>query len=292
MLGKKFLTSGHSVILPIYTAFKQLFRTGDFGRIGYTQDGTRMLFYEGRVDSQVKVRGQRIDLAEVELALSEIHLISKVVVLCYKPGDEDQVILAYVVPSESNVTLERLEPMIAKRLRDYERPLIKFIDKIPLLVNGKTDRQRLLKMHEKQLLNQEEFTDFQSLDLPPERLDAAKVLLKIMSEVTGTSMETLAENFDNSFYNVGGTSLNSVVVVIKLRQHNLFISVGEFANSKDIRHVLLALSEMQQMDMDETENDEESPEDSITKIDSHGAHFSNKYTISELTDEDREQVIQ
>lgn len=282
--------------------YKTMFKTGDFGRISETQDGSRVLFYEGRVDSQIKVRGQRIDLAEVQLAFSEIKLVSKVAVLCYHPGEEDQLVIAYVVPAESGVTLERLDPMLEKRLKDYERPIIKFVEHIPLLVNGKTDRQRLLTMFETEMLQREEFDDWTSLDLPPDRTEQVKVLLKVMSEVTLTSVETLAENFDNSFFNVGGTSLNAVAVVLKLRQHNLTISIAEFASAKTIRHVLLAISDVGPTETaEEVGSDarssggaEQEHDDIASKVGtSHGGtSHALKWTVVPLTDEHKEVATQ
>lgn len=47
--------------------------------------------YEGRVDSQIKVRGHRVDLTEVEKAVSRAPGVDEVVVLCYKPGELSQV---------------------------------------------------------------------------------------------------------------------------------------------------------------------------------------------------------
>ena len=52
-----------------------------------------MIMYEGRVDSQIKVRGHRVDLTEVEKVISRISEIDGVVVLCYKPGELSQVLL-------------------------------------------------------------------------------------------------------------------------------------------------------------------------------------------------------
>ena len=63
-----------------------MFRTGDFGRIVNGQ-----LYYEGRSDSQVKVRGHRIDLNEVNLVVSRLDGISACIVLCYKAGEPEQV---------------------------------------------------------------------------------------------------------------------------------------------------------------------------------------------------------
>jgi acyl-coenzyme A synthetase/AMP-(fatty) acid ligase len=53
-----------------------------------TKEG--LFIFEGRVDAQVKVRGQRVDLSEVERAFDGCPGLSKVVVLCYNPGEQDQ----------------------------------------------------------------------------------------------------------------------------------------------------------------------------------------------------------
>lgn len=50
-----------------------------------------IIYYEGRTDSQIKVRGHRVDLSEVEAAISKIKQIHKIAVLTYKPGEIEQV---------------------------------------------------------------------------------------------------------------------------------------------------------------------------------------------------------
>lgn len=68
--------------------YSTLYRTGDYARI---IKGT--IYYEGRSDSQIKVRGHRVDLTEVELSIMTMPAVDKAVVLCYKPGELSQVIL-------------------------------------------------------------------------------------------------------------------------------------------------------------------------------------------------------
>lgn len=63
-----------------------MYRTGDYGRIVNGQ-----LYYEGRADSQIKVRGHRIDLTEINAVVQQLEQVSKGVVLCYKPGQPEQV---------------------------------------------------------------------------------------------------------------------------------------------------------------------------------------------------------
>lgn len=66
--------------------YPRIFRTGDYAKI---VKGS--VIYEGRVDSQIKIRGHRVDLTEVERTIARIPDLDKVVVLCYKPGELSQV---------------------------------------------------------------------------------------------------------------------------------------------------------------------------------------------------------
>ncbi len=161
---------------------------------------------------------------------------------------------------------------IEETLRVYERPIVRLLNEIPLLVNGKTDRQRLLKMFQAEITNREEFYNWESLSLPPEKLDLAKVLLQTISQVTGTSLQTIAENFDDSFFNVGGTSLNTVVVIVKLRERNYYISIPEFTSARSIREILMCISAVED-------------NSSLTTN-------SQEFIVSLLTDQDKEEAIQ
>ncbi len=75
-----------------YTGYEVMFRTGDFGRILNDQ-----LYYFGRADSQVKIRGHRVDLSEINAAIEWNKLVSTCVVLSYKAGEPEQVSTIYVM---------------------------------------------------------------------------------------------------------------------------------------------------------------------------------------------------
>lgn len=93
--------------------FNRLFRTGDYVRIS-TKNGKRVLFYEGRSDSQVKVRGQRVDLMEIESVLnSQTDLIGRAVVLCYKAGQENQVISVSATGEVEGTILSNPNPIFS-----------------------------------------------------------------------------------------------------------------------------------------------------------------------------------
>lgn len=125
--------------------FGRLYRTGDYASI----EKGGIIHYEGRTDSQVKIRGHRVDLTEIERTLSDTDGIDKGIVLCYHAGQMDQAILAFVLThSTSSLHALQIENMLRNKLPDYMVPQVIIIDQVPLLVNGKIDRQTLLKMYE------------------------------------------------------------------------------------------------------------------------------------------------
>lgn len=129
--------------LAIDPVFSKLYRTGDFARI---EKGC--LIYEGRTDSQVKIRGHRVDLTEIEKALMSLDTVEKAVVLCYKPGEMNQALLAFVVCKDSFASESQIESILREKLTSYMVPQVILLDSIPYLINGKVDRQTLLKNYE------------------------------------------------------------------------------------------------------------------------------------------------
>lgn len=72
--------------------YSTVYRTGDYARIVKGN-----VIYEGRTDSQIKIRGHRVDLAEVEKSVSSAFAVDKAVVLCYKPGELSQVYFSFFI---------------------------------------------------------------------------------------------------------------------------------------------------------------------------------------------------
>ncbi|KAL1137996.1 hypothetical protein AAG570_009691, partial [Ranatra chinensis] len=191
----RFIHNPHSVD-PDYNC---LYRTGDYGKI---VKGT--LIYEGRTDSQVKVRGHRVDLAEIEASLSQIKGIEKAVVLCYKPGEINQVLIT---------------------------------EKFPLLINGKVDRQSLLRAYEEMFSNISGQMVFDYSGIHQDKMEAANCLFSTVAEVLGPTAKGKISALAN-FYDLGGNSLNSVYTVTKLRESGYFIGISDFISAKSLQAVL------------------------------------------------------
>ncbi|HKJ11678.1 MAG TPA: non-ribosomal peptide synthetase, partial [Ornithinimicrobium sp.] len=123
----------------------RIYRTGDLGRI--LDDG--QIEYLGRADSEVKVRGHRVDLGEIESVLLQNEAVSGAVVNLHQaPGATDELV-AYVVLAQPERRYEkglaqRLHARAQSRLPAYMVPtFLEWIDALPMMPSGKVDRNRL-----------------------------------------------------------------------------------------------------------------------------------------------------
>ena len=127
---------------------KNCYRTGDLGKI---QEG--YLYCIGRMDRQIKWKGYRIELDEIEHVMSTLPGVqSCAVVAKHAPSGEVRAIKAYVVPTEEEDRYavsgreQALRILLADKLPPYMLPkTIEYVDALPVNANGKTDRKELEK---------------------------------------------------------------------------------------------------------------------------------------------------
>ncbi|MEI6756848.1 MAG: methyltransferase domain-containing protein [Chlorobium sp.] len=129
---------------------KRWYCTGDIGR--WLQPG--LLQFTGREDRQVKVRGYRIELSEVESALLASPLVRQAAVVVADPrNDGDRVLVAYIVANKG-FDSGRCRADLDLRIPAWMMPtLIVEIDELPITSNGKIDERRLPSLHKTDRLN-------------------------------------------------------------------------------------------------------------------------------------------
>src|SRR5262249_5046647 len=123
---------------------QRAYRTGDWGTF---RDG--LLFFDGRIDTQIKLTGYRIELGDLETNLRALPMVRDAVVIPVVKNGKVQWLAAFVVPDAASKAAEQsLTAVVRERLRQrlpsYMLPR-KFIviDAFPLTANGKVDRQKL-----------------------------------------------------------------------------------------------------------------------------------------------------
>ena len=121
---------------------KKAYLTGD---LGYLKNG--MLYYKARKDKQIKFKGYRIELTDIEENLQELDYIDKAVVI--KNANEHGKILNIIsfVKLKENISKTEFEIIqdLQKKIPEYMCPKIKIIKDFPLNANGKCDEKKLLE---------------------------------------------------------------------------------------------------------------------------------------------------
>ncbi|HEY0014879.1 MAG TPA: amino acid adenylation domain-containing protein, partial [Longimicrobium sp.] len=179
----------------------RLYRTGDLGR--WLPDGT--IEFMGRGDAQVKVRGFRVELGEIEARLAEHAAVHEVVVVARAREGEagDPRLVAYYTGEQAGAAA--LRAYLAERLPEYMIPAeFVFLDALPVNPNGKLDRKAL---------PEPEYASAEESCLAP-RTPVEEVLAGIWAEVLGLERVGVEE----SFFERGGHSLLATRVVSRVRE--------------------------------------------------------------------------
>ena len=197
--GRPDLTAGRFLPDPFApTPGERMYRTGDLVRM--RADGE--LDCLGRVDSQVKVRGYRVELEEIEAALTRIPQVREAVVLLRSDLPGEDRLVAYV-------TGEAGDPRDALReeLPEYMVPdVVVTLDALPLSANGKVDRRALPAP-----IPQESAPDVAAPASPLESLIA-----EVWAELLGWPVASIGR--DSNFLALGGHSLLAVQAMARLRK--------------------------------------------------------------------------
>lgn len=197
---------------------QRLYRTGDLACWEILSDGRAVIGYRGRTDYQIKVRGQRLELGDIEMALAAVEGVSASVALLYR-GLREPALAA--VLEVGDVPAERAEQLVetarehcAQVLPDYMVPTLwHTLPALPVSPSGKADRKLLA-----------------SLDLTPQTSDAEgphglleQQLCSIIAGVLGR------ERFgvDEDFFASGGHSLAALEVIAAVEEQlGLSVSIG------------------------------------------------------------------
>ncbi|MEZ4823694.1 MAG: amino acid adenylation domain-containing protein [Ignavibacteria bacterium] len=118
----------------------RMYRTGDLAR--WLPDGN--IEYLGRSDDQIKIRGYRVELGEIESVLQKSELVKGAVVLAKEDKAGNKRLIGYVVPNgNGDFDKGTVDSYLRARLPEYMVPGVCEVDSIPLNANGKVDRKAL-----------------------------------------------------------------------------------------------------------------------------------------------------
>lgn len=222
-------------------AARRLYYTGDLGRL--RTDGC--LEHLGRKDLQVKLRGIRIEPAEIEAALLEVAAVREAAVVAEDNAQGDRQLVAYVVEdSQTGLELQELLAHLNERLPGYMVPsaFVK-VEAFPLTLTGKVDRRRLtlqnsgLKEKEKNTLGQA--SQSRSGMGAAGNTRTEEILCSIWRKVLKLEEVGLTDDF----FQIGGDSLSGLRMIDLAHQQGLKLNPSQLSQARTIEKLACAISE-------------------------------------------------
>lgn len=200
-----------------------LYRTGDLAR--YAEDGS--LVFVGRKDRQVKIRGCRVEIGEVEhhlrQSLPDGEAAEIAAEVCKAKGTEEGLLVAFSTSTAIDEIEERLQHMLPRYMMPSAYIHIK--DALPRTPTGKTDRKRLREIVSECSLEQ-------LMDLSTRRSTRALVtdpkqrhLQWLWSKILDVDAQSIGPN--TSFFQLGGDSIQAIRLVRAAKQQGLHFTVSE-----------------------------------------------------------------
>lgn len=180
-----------------------MYRTGDMVRM--LPDGTLSIL--GRRDGQVKIRGNRVELGEIESVIRELNYIKDVTVQTIKNGDNNELV-AYIVNRDNVPVVKSVQDHIKERKPEYMVPsFVVTLEEIPLNVNGKVNKKALPEV---------ELDNLRDEYIAP-TTETEKIIVDAFKEVF--NQDNIGINDD--FIKLGGESLIAIKLTSILSKHNI-----------------------------------------------------------------------
>jgi amino acid adenylation domain-containing protein len=200
----------------------RIYRTGDLGVL--QNDGC--LEHRGRKDSLVKIRGNRVELAEIESALRHIENVAHAAVVARQDGRQDFSLVAYIVASPgATPKVRELRGALAHKLPDYMIPTgFVLLDELPQTPNGKIDRHALPAPDPTR----------PTLDQPYKapRTALESNLAAMWVDILGVR----GVGTDDSFFDLGGNSLHALQLMSRIRaEHGRILPLALLFEADTIR---------------------------------------------------------
>lgn len=178
----------------------RIYRTGDKAK--WNSDGT--ITFLGRIDNQVKIRGVRIELGEVETKLCSIAIIDKALAVVHGT-EENKQLFAYLC-GENEISSDEIRVQLSKVLPSYMIPSrFQWLDNFPVNANGKLDKKALPAPD----------LSLTEVYAAPEN-KTQEELVNIWAEVLGSEQESISIHAD--FFRLGGHSLNAITTINKINK--------------------------------------------------------------------------
>ncbi|PSN65088.1 nonribosomal peptide synthetase-like protein [Corynespora cassiicola Philippines] len=235
----------NSFVFPAFanrenSALRRMYKTGDLAK--YNSDGT--IHIVGRKDAQVKIRGQRVELEDVEHHMRQIVSskgISVAAEVIRPDGDDGSFLLVGFIETHHDQVasiIDQIDQEMTDRVPIYMIPSRIFhIQELPRLINGKLNRRELRQIGTRMYQKQGGAAAKSTSSRAPET-EAEKVLAGLWAEVLGFDDPIGAEDH---FFRLGGDSVKAMRLSGAARKQNIILSVASIMTKPRLSNMALEL---------------------------------------------------
>ncbi|KAI1506813.1 hypothetical protein Ptr86124_014247, partial [Pyrenophora tritici-repentis] len=230
----------------------RLYKTGDL--VHYDADGN--LVYVNRKDAQVKVRGQRVELGEIEHHVREcMPEVGRMAVEVIMPGDDKDkaTVAVFVEQKEEEVSdgdgssarvffPSQVDSQLSERLPSYMVPGVYFsVAQLPMTTSGKTDRKRLREIGA--TFSAQQLAELRTRSQGPKRqpsTDKEKAMQQLWAQVLNIDADSIG--LDDSFFRLGGDSITAMQVSSTARSLQISVTTADILEQKTISRLAHRMS--------------------------------------------------
>ncbi len=212
----------------VQTEHGRCFRTGDLARI----DSEGRCELMGRIDTQVKIAGHRVELGEVESALRGVPGIQQAIVAGSRRASGQHRLVAYLITEdELRPSTSQIRAHLAAKLPSYMVPAaFVLVDQIPQTHNGKVDRVALERLRGSHLELAEDYT--------APRDDLQIYLCEIWSE----ALEQPRVGIHDNFFSLGGDSIQGFLLSAKLNRIGIALPATQVFQTPTVAEMALHIA--------------------------------------------------
>ncbi len=192
-----------------------IYRTGDIGAL--CSDGN--IAYFGRLDNQIKIRGSRVEICEVEKNILMFNGIEEAVVINKKDKFDENVLICFLT---NNINISKLRTFLLNRLPDYMIPQhFILVKKLPLTINNKVDKKKLqtLKINYKNIIKKNKLED---------------KIIEIWKEILNLDYFDI----NDDFFDIGGNSITAARLLIFLNKIGVNLKLDDIYTYNTVNKLL------------------------------------------------------
>lgn len=188
----------------------RIYKTGDSAK--WLADGS--ILFVGRNDNQIKYRGYRIDMGEIEATIRKIPGVKNCIVLLNKK-ENNYSLIAFIILDNLKLTEEKFRNILITKLPHYMIPSeFMFLDDFPLNTSGKVDRKKLFNLLEK--------TTTYKYVSPRNNVE------QILADIWAKTLNLERVGIEDNFFSIGGDSLSAIKIVATASKYGITLSAQSF----------------------------------------------------------------